>query len=122
MVAYKKLKSSEFNNFLDTLNQARNTLCSERSELMQRAYNSMEQGLTLLGVTAVEDRLQESVEDTLKSLRRAGIKICILTGDKVETAENVAFSCGHFKSGTRVLRLTNCSTIEDCSILLMNLE
>lgn len=44
---------------------------------------NMEQGLTLLGATGVEDRLQDCVAETLESLRLAGIKIWVLTGDKV---------------------------------------
>lgn len=42
---------------------------------MKRAYDQMENGLTLLGVTAIEDRLQDGVQDTLESLRVAGIKV-----------------------------------------------
>ena len=42
--------------------------------------------MTLVGSTAIEDRLQDSVQDTIVSLKEAGIKIWVLTGDKVETA------------------------------------
>lgn len=45
---------------------------------MTRAYNLMESGLTLLGVTAVEDRLQDDVQETLECLRVAGIKVSLL--------------------------------------------
>ena len=49
--------------------------------------------MTLLGATAVEDRLQDDVPNTIKDLQTAGIKIWMLTGDKFETAENVGFAC-----------------------------
>lgn len=51
--------------------------------------------LELLGATAVEDALQDKVKDTLESLRHAGIIVWVLTGDKIETALNIAKSCGH---------------------------
>ena len=47
----------------------------------------------LLGGTAVEDRLQDDVPQTIHSLQNAGIKIWMLTGDKLETAENIGESC-----------------------------
>lgn len=42
--------------------------------------------MTLVGSTAIEDRLQEDVEQTIVSLKEAGIKVWVLTGDKIETA------------------------------------
>lgn len=47
-----------------------------------------------LGVTGVEDKLQEEVEGTIESLKAAGIQIWMLTGDKIETATSIAISCG----------------------------
>lgn len=47
------------------------------------SWRNIEQGLTLIGATAVEDRLQDKVTETMEALRIAGIKIWVLTGDKV---------------------------------------
>ena len=47
----------------------------------------------LIGATAVEDRLQDNVPETIADLQQADIKIWMLTGDKLETAENIAYSC-----------------------------
>jgi P-type E1-E2 ATPase len=55
---------------------------------------SIERNLTIVGSTAIEDLLQEDVADTIVSLREAGIKIWVLTGDKVGTAMNVGVTCG----------------------------
>ena len=52
----------------------------------------LESGLTLAGVTGVEDKLQPNVGETIESLRRAGIKVWMLTGDKLETAENIGLA------------------------------
>lgn len=46
----------------------------------------MEAGFNLLGGTAIEDKLQDGVPDTISDLKRAGIKLWVLTGDKLETA------------------------------------
>lgn len=46
-----------------------------------------------VGVTGIEDRLQESVPDTIVALREAGIKVWVLTGDKPETAVNIGYAC-----------------------------
>ena len=53
----------------------------------------MEKDFNIVGSTAIEDKLQENVDDTIDSLRRAGIKLWVLTGDKVETAINIGYSC-----------------------------
>ena len=56
-------------------------------------YDTFERDIVLIGATAVEDRLQDDVPQTIHSLQRAGIKIWMLTGDKLETAENIGESC-----------------------------
>ena len=47
----------------------------------------------LLGATAIEDKLQEGVPDTIHTLQLAGIKVWVLTGDRQETAINIGMSC-----------------------------
>lgn len=55
-------------------------------------YRILERDLTLIGATAVEDCLQDDVAETLASLRRAGLRIWVLTGDKVKyLIENIVF-------------------------------
>ena len=50
--------------------------------------------MTLVGSTAIEDRLQEDVARTIVSLKDAGIKVWVLTGDKIETAIQIGYSTG----------------------------
>lgn len=57
-----------------------------------------ETGLELLGVSALEDLLQENVQDCIRDFKTANIKVWMLTGDKEETAHSVAISCGIFNS------------------------
>ena len=64
-----------------------------------------------MGATAVEDALQDDVKDTLVSLRKAGMKVWVLTGDKVETALNIAYSCGHIPDDAVKYFITECTQI-----------
>uniref|UniRef100_A0A2K6C5Q3 P-type phospholipid transporter n=1 Tax=Macaca nemestrina TaxID=9545 RepID=A0A2K6C5Q3_MACNE len=64
-----------------------------RAQALQQVYNELEQNLKLLGATAIEDRLQDGVPETIKCLKKSNIKIWVLTGDKQETAVNVGFAC-----------------------------
>ena len=68
-------------------------------------YSKLESGLTLLGATAVEDKLQEQVPEVIGDLQQANIKVWMLTGDKFETAENIARSCSLIKPEFSVFRL-----------------
>ncbi|KAF7898689.1 hypothetical protein EAF00_005135 [Botryotinia globosa] len=65
----------------------------DREDKLEAVSDMIERDLTLLGGTAIEDRLQEGVPDTIALLAEAGIKLWVLTGDKVETAINIGFSC-----------------------------
>ena len=65
----------------------------DREDKLDVVSDAIERDLTLLGGTAIEDRLQDGVPDAINLLAQAGIKLWVLTGDKVETAINIGFSC-----------------------------
>lgn len=54
----------------------------------------MEKDFEIVGSTAIEDKLQDGVPETIRMIRNAGIKLWVLTGDKIETAVNIGYSCG----------------------------
>ena len=64
-----------------------------REDRLEEVADRIERELMLIGGTAIEDRLQDGVPDTIALLGTAGIKLWVLTGDKVETAINIGFSC-----------------------------
>mmetsp|Transcript_30716 Transcript_30716/g.30209 ORF Transcript_30716/g.30209 Transcript_30716/m.30209 type:complete len:196 (+) Transcript_30716:718-1305(+) len=66
---------------------------SNREVMLARAAEKLEHSFTLVGATAIEDRLQDDVAETIAFIRKAGIKLWVLTGDKVETAINIGYSC-----------------------------
>lgn len=76
--------------------------------IIAKCYSSEKIDLEVLGATAVEDALQDNVKDTIEALRNAGIKVWVLTGDKVETALNIALSCGHIDENSLRYFITEC--------------
>jgi len=66
---------------------------TDRDDKIEEVASNMEKELTLVGSTAIEDQLQDDVDGTIKFMREAGIRVWVLTGDKIETAINIGFSC-----------------------------
>jgi magnesium-transporting ATPase (P-type) len=89
LVAYRSIALSEFESWFDRYQQAANSL-SNRDEAIFNVASEIESHLILAGLTAVEDKLQEGVPRAITSLRCAGIKIWLLTGDKQATALSTA--------------------------------
>lgn len=58
----------------------------DREAKIDALSDELEQDLRLLGATAIEDRLQDGVPEAIADLKRAGIKIWVATGDRLETA------------------------------------
>ena len=63
--------------------------------------DEIEQKLELIGSTAIEDKLQENVGQTIKDIKKAGIQLWVLTGDKIETAINIGYSCELLNTSTK---------------------
>ncbi|KAG7206905.1 hypothetical protein KM043_000800 [Ampulex compressa] len=66
---------------------------ANRETMIENAANLIENKLTLLGATAIEDQLQDQVPETIQALLQADINVWVLTGDKQETAINIGYSC-----------------------------
>jgi magnesium-transporting ATPase (P-type) len=64
-----------------------------RGDALDNVAELIEKDLVLLGATAIEDKLQDGVPDTIHTLQQAGIKVWVLTGDRQETAINIGLSC-----------------------------
>ncbi|CAK6975885.1 phospholipid-transporting ATPase ID-like [Scomber scombrus] len=91
-LAYKDLDEEYFRQWKKRHHEA-STALDDREEKLEQLYEEIEKDLLLLGATAIEDKLQDGVPQTIELLARADIKIWVLTGDKQETAENIAYSC-----------------------------
>ncbi|KAH7569588.1 hypothetical protein JRO89_XS06G0199500 [Xanthoceras sorbifolium] len=91
--AYRKIETGEYKHWNSIFTQAKTTIGPEREELLEKASEMIERDLILLGVVAVEDKLQKGVPECIDKLAQAGLKIWLLTGDKKETAINIGFAC-----------------------------
>lgn len=76
---------------------------TDREDEIEMVADSIERELILLGGTAIEDRLQDGVPDSISLLADAGIKLWVLTGDKIETAINIGFSCNLLSNDMNLL-------------------
>ncbi|XP_019500351.1 PREDICTED: probable phospholipid-transporting ATPase IH isoform X1 [Hipposideros armiger] len=113
-VAYKRLIQEEYEGICKLL-QAAKVALQDREKKLAEAYEQIEKDLILLGATAVEDRLQEKAADTIEALQKAGIKVWVLTGDKMETAAATCYACKLFRRNTQLLELTT-KKIEEQSL------
>lgn len=94
---YKQLTRTEFESFTTQLEHAKQSFVN-RVTFVRDTYHQIESsGLHLLGVTAIEDKLQEDVAETIDKLGRAGITTWMVTGDKKETAVNLGHASGKRK-------------------------
>ncbi|XP_034419250.1 probable phospholipid-transporting ATPase VD [Cyclopterus lumpus] len=119
-IAKKVLEEEEYEVWLKGQLLAESSI-ENREELLLEAAQRLENNLTLLGTTGIVDRLQEEVPDTIEALQRAGIKVWILTGDKKETAINIAYACKLLCPNDQLLT-ANCGSKDACAALLEELK
>ncbi|KAK4649473.1 phospholipid transporting ATPase [Podospora bellae-mahoneyi] len=103
-IAQKELSEEEYREWRKEHDLAATAL-ENREDRLEEVADKIERDLTLLGGTAIEDRLQDGVPDTIALLGDAGIKLWVLTGDKVETAINIGFSCNLLHNDMDLLRI-----------------
>ncbi|KKA26313.1 hypothetical protein TD95_001757 [Thielaviopsis punctulata] len=97
--AQRFITEADYNNWKKIYHEATTSLVN-RQALIEAAGEMIEQNLDLVGASAIEDKLQKGVPETIEKLRRAHIKIWMLTGDKRETAINIAHSARVIKPGS----------------------
>ncbi|XP_075398836.1 phospholipid-transporting ATPase VB [Tenrec ecaudatus] len=119
-IAKKVLSEEDFRQWANFRREAEASL-DNREELLMETAQRLENQLTLLGATGIEDRLQEGVPDTIAALREAGIQIWVLTGDKQETAVNIAYSCKLLDQTDTVYTINTenqeiCESILNCAL------
>uniref|UniRef100_A0A665WIJ4 Phospholipid-transporting ATPase n=1 Tax=Echeneis naucrates TaxID=173247 RepID=A0A665WIJ4_ECHNA len=90
--AVADISESSYQQWLELHHRACTSL-QNRALKLEESYELIEKNLQLLGATAIEDKLQDKVPETIETLMKADIKIWILTGDKQETAINIGHSC-----------------------------
>ena len=115
VVGRKRLSAQQYEDFASRYKKASLSLQDRDSSMSRVVGSCLEHNLELLGVTGVEDRLQKDVKPSLELLRNAGIKIWMLTGDKVETARCVAVSSKLVSRAQHIHTITQLSASPDAS-------
>ncbi|XP_052433914.1 phospholipid-transporting ATPase ID isoform X3 [Carassius gibelio] len=110
-VAYRDLSEEQWEEWSEHFRGAdKATDC--RDDRLAAAYEEIEQDMMLLGATAIEDKLQEGVPETIAILSLANIKIWVLTGDKQETAVNIGYSCKMLTDDMTEIFFVNGHTVQ----------
>ncbi|GLE03014.1 hypothetical protein PINS_up011893 [Pythium insidiosum] len=102
VLARKELSEREYLDW-DAAYQRAVTSLTNREELLADVAEAIERDMTVVGATAIEDKLQEGVPSAIFNLAQAGIKIWMLTGDKEETAINIGHACRLINDSMRLL-------------------
>ncbi|XP_026572468.1 phospholipid-transporting ATPase IG isoform X1 [Pseudonaja textilis] len=104
-VAYKEISPAVYKVLEAQIKEATVAL-HNREARMAKVFDDIEKDMRLIGSTAVEDKLQDFAAETIESLHAAGMKIWVLTGDKLETAQATCYASRLFHSNTELLLLT----------------
>ncbi|KAG6506113.1 hypothetical protein ZIOFF_031428 [Zingiber officinale] len=105
-LGWRELKDDEYKDWSQAFKEARSTLVNREWKL-DEVCQRLEHDLEVIGVTAVEDQLQDGVPETIETLRKAGINFWMLTGDKQKTAIQIALLCNFISSGMQYLHQPN---------------
>ncbi|XP_037547990.1 phospholipid-transporting ATPase ID [Nematolebias whitei] len=119
VLAYKDLEESYMEGWRQRHHEA-STAMEGREERLDELYEEIEKDMILLGATAVEDKLQDGVPQTIEQLAKADIKIWVLTGDKQETAENIGYSCNMLREEMKDVFIVAANTAEGVKEELQN--
>ncbi|WOK95908.1 phospholipid-transporting ATPase 1 [Canna indica] len=92
VVGVRELSRNEFEEWKHAYENASTALIG-RGRLLRALATNIERDLHILGASGIEDKLQQGVPEAIESIRQAGIKVWVLTGDKQETAISIGFSC-----------------------------
>ncbi|KAK9271574.1 hypothetical protein L1049_001935 [Liquidambar formosana] len=106
VIAYCELGEEEYIVWKEEFTRAKTAVTGDRDVLVDEAADKIERDLILLGATAVEDKLQKGVPECIDKLAHAGIKLWVLTGDKMETAVNIGYACSLLRQGMKQIVIT----------------
>jgi phospholipid-transporting ATPase len=121
VLGYRQLEEQEWVQWNDRYAEATCAL-DNREEKVMAAAAEIETGLLLAGTTAIEDQLQDGVSRCIQQLFKANIKVWMLTGDKLETADNIGRSCQLLTSDMKVIACAESDPRSAIDIIQQNLS
>jgi len=104
-ISMRILDEDEYHKWSEGFNAAAESV-ENREDKIAAVAEHIERELFLLGATSVEDKLQDEVPECLEDFQTAGIKVWVLTGDKLETAENVGKNCNLITPNMSLIRMS----------------
>ena len=116
ILGYKDVTEDEYEEWNTVFHKAETAL-EDRDNKIDEASKLMERDFIIIGATAIEDKLQDEVPETIYNLLRAGIKVWVITGDKQATAINIGHSCKLLKDSMEIM-VCNAESSDECRDLL----
>ena len=110
MYGSKIIKESEYRSWIEKIRKSERL---QKNRLIEKLYDLIECNFELLGGTILEDKLQNKVPETISALKEADIKIWVLTGDKMDTVENIGISCNLLSFDEKIFRIKISSDNEE---------
>ncbi|WFD34905.1 P-type phospholipid transporter [Malassezia cuniculi] len=120
-IAMREISEQEYSQWAAVYEKAAASL-DGRTAALDAAAEEIEKDLVLLGATAIEDKLQDGVPDTIATLQEAGIRVWVLTGDRQETAINIGYSCRLISESMSVLTINESDAQATADALQRNLD
>lgn len=115
-VACRTLEASEYQAWAQRYEAAAAEL-DGRQAALDAVAEELERDMDLLGATAIEDKLQEGVPDTIATLQTAGIHVWVLTGDRQETAINIGYSCRLISESMNLLIVNEAAAADTAAVI-----
>ena len=117
---YRELSEKEFNNWNKKFHLAKSLTATE--EEVDKISQEIEHTLKLVGISAIEDKLQDKVPETIENLQKCGIHIWMLTGDKIETAQNIGYSSKLLHPEKSTVYVINSNSSKEIKKQLLEIE
>lgn len=105
LLAYKFIGHDEFNEWITRYNAAKSLLTKTRDQAIEQAEKEIEKNLLITGASGIEDKLQPKVPETIRFFLQAGLQLWLLTGDKRETAVNIATMSNFLDEDSQIFTL-----------------
>ena len=112
VMAKRVIPQQVLQKFQEDLDKAQREMI-DRDDKVSAVHRKLERDMRIVGATAVEDKLEDEVGMSIKKLLAANIKVWMLTGDKLETAHQIAKSCGLFPMSEKGDALYDLITLDE---------
>lgn len=106
VMAQKEITANEFQELKDRIDELEASTLVNKEDMIFDVYDQNERNLEFIGASAIEDKLQPKVAETISTLMEANIRVWVLTGDKQETAIEIAKACQLIQQGMKEEILT----------------